>query len=108
MDTAALDRDLYRAWWEAEGRDDLTACPCGQPSADAYDYGAFGRVQSAGVSRPGFCPRHAPMLASREEFAAAIMDGTFFERDLTEAQIRKAQWVIYGLRVIDGGKQSDA
>ena len=108
MNTATLDRDLYQAWWEAEGRGDLATCPCGQPSADAFDYGTFGRFQSGGVSRPGFCPRHAHMLASREEFAAAVIDGTFVERDLTEAQIRKARKTSLGLRVIDGTPRSDA
>jgi hypothetical protein len=102
MNTATLDRTAYRTWWEAGGRNDLGTCPCLAPSGNPT-----GLPENLFRARPGFCTRHGGMLADREQFAAFILDGTFVERDLTEAQWQKAQRVILGLSVIDGGRQHD-
>jgi hypothetical protein len=89
MNTDTIDRDVYRAWWEAEGRGDMTVCPCGQPEGDLGE--AIGR---AVASRPGRCPRHVFM--DREVMAQAIMAGTFGERDLTDDESRWTSWAADG------------
>ena len=108
VNTATLDRDEYRLWWEAEGRADLDTCPCGQPAGEDSSLAsdAWGTPPRAstfwGSSRPGFCGRHAAMTADRETFAAAIISGVFFERDLTEEETDKV------LRVVEGRPRFDA
>ena len=74
MNTDDLDPDAYRRWWETEGRGDLTTCPCGQPAQDPT------------LDSPGFCPRHTSVKMNREEFATAILNGTFDERGLAEPE----------------------
>lgn len=102
MNTDDLDRDAYRRWWEATGRQDLTVCPCGETARSWATAGD--RVVIQDMLRPGYgkCPRHRDMLAGREEFAQAILAGTFHERDLTDAEADKAQ------RVADGRPPYDA
>ena len=93
MNTEKLDRVAYRAWWEAEGRNDLDTCPCGTPVHEPWSDGLA--LRSGG----GFCSRHYGYRIthlSRETFAGWITDGTFAERDLTEDEARKA------LRVAEG------
>jgi hypothetical protein len=93
MNTETLDRNLYRAWWETEGRDDLDTCPCGNPVNEPW-------VAGTGLpSGGGFCSRHYGCRltgATREDFAGWIIDGTFGERDLTEDEARKARRVAEG------------
>jgi hypothetical protein len=93
MNTEKLDRDAYRAWWEAEGRADLDTCPCGNPVQDPA-----GRPRGM-LSGSGFCSRHYGYHLTgtdRETFAGWIIAGTFHERDLSEDEARKAR------RVADG------
>lgn len=93
MNADDLDRVAYRAWWEAEGREDLGTCPCDNPVTEAW---ATGRALPSGG---GFCARHYGYRltnVSREELAGWIINGTFGERDATEDELRKAQ------RVADG------
>jgi hypothetical protein len=100
MNTDDLDSDAYRRWWESIGREDLTACPCGEPVESWATDGDPPSVREA--LEPGFatCPRHRGQR--RETMAQAIIAGTFGERDLTEAELDKAQ------RVADGRPPYDA
>jgi hypothetical protein len=103
VNTDAIDPDAYRRWWEAEGRGDLATCPCGQPAGDlTLDApGSIAPPRTITTSRPGFCSRHTHMALNREEFATAILTGTFSERDLTDAEYEKAQRVAEGKRRFD-------
>jgi hypothetical protein len=79
VNTHTLDRDLYRAWWEAEGRGNLSVCPCGVPADRVVP-------EERPVRMPpghGLCPRHRFDLSGvdRETFAHWVIDGTFIERD---------------------------
>jgi hypothetical protein len=97
MNTDDLDRDAYSAWWEAEGRADLTVCPCGQP---AEDWIVVGMRLPAGH---GLCPRHRLDLSggNRETMAQAIIAGQWFERDLDPWEARRAERVAEGKPPLD-------
>ena len=99
MNTDDIDRDAYRQWWDAEGRGDLSVCPCGNPAEDLVLEGSPVRM-SAGH---GLCPRHRFDLsgANRETFAQWIIAGTFGERDLTPWEARRAQRVAEGKPPLD-------
>jgi hypothetical protein len=79
VNTDAIDPDAYRRWWETEGRGDLATCPCGQPAEDLIldSPGSIAPPRTITTSRPGFCSRHTHMALNREEFATAILTGTF-------------------------------
>lgn len=88
MNADELDRDEYRAWWEREGRGDLSICPCRSPAEDL--------VISPRVVWPaghGLCPRHRIDLGggNREMMAQAIIAGRWFEKDLTPDEHYRAQ-----------------
>jgi hypothetical protein len=101
MNTDTLDRDAYRAWWERIGRSDLGTCRCGAPSADlVLTAGTVARPRTLSVARSGFCPRHSLMPIGREDFAQAIVDVTFRERDRTEPELEQS--------VADGRPRYDA
>jgi hypothetical protein len=100
MNTDDLDRDAYRQWWEAVGRGDLATCPCGEPVDSWAKEGDPPPIRDALRAGFGTCPRHR--FASRETMAQAIIAGTFSERDLTDAELDKAQ------RVAEGRPRFDA
>jgi hypothetical protein len=87
MQTDNLDREAYRRWWEAEGRGDLSVCPCGQPAEDLV----YGNARLP--AGHGLCPRHRFDVsgADREAFAQWIIAGTFSETDLSETDELRAR-----------------
>jgi hypothetical protein len=104
VDTDRLDRDAYRRWWEAEGRDDVSVCPCGNPAGEdiVMPIGEVWTDELRISARPGFCARHSRFgpNVTRDVFAGYIMDGTFQEADLTEEEARNATF--YGAGIIRG------
>ena len=92
MNTDGLDREAYRIWWEAEGRDDLSVCFCSEEVED-LDLGPAGHplVLTAGN---GTCPRHR--ILDREYTAQKVLDGTFFEHDPEPEDLVAARWVAQG------------
>ena len=100
MNTDELDHDAYRAWWEREGRGDLSVCPCGVAAEDLVLDGTPVRM-SAGH---GLCPRHRVDMTggNREMMAQAIIAGGWSEHDLTPEEEDKAR------RVAEGRPRFDA
>jgi hypothetical protein len=92
MNTDGLDREAYRIWWEAEGRDDLSVCFCGEEVED-LDLRPAGHplVLAAGN---GTCPRHRTL--DREYAAQGVLDGRFFEHDPEPEDLVVARWVAQG------------
>lgn len=87
MNTDQIDLERYARWWE-QARDDRTVCPCG--------VGAEPIVSGRVVLKPGdgTCPRHR--LLKREVLATGIIEGTFFEDDLTPEEAARADAVAHG------------
>jgi len=74
MNTDDIGREGYRQWWEAEGRGDLSLCPCGALAEDLVIEGTPVRLPAG----RGLCPRDRFDVsgAHREAFAQWIIDGT--------------------------------